>query len=173
MSTPKIVQCQLCNKQLKYTGSKQIITCPSCKALVPVPALTIQPEAPIQAPPITPPVTAAPIELPWAPPPKQQPKKTPIKPIPMHQAIIYCIWALWALIVLWSSLSTFLDFSHIVDGMIYTNKFGWKSTSEFLFVSFVGSLIMALFYGVFAAIPTFLIWNHHKLNSAKKSSNSA
>ncbi len=30
-----LVQCQNCRKNLKYTGSKRIITCPSCAALVP------------------------------------------------------------------------------------------------------------------------------------------
>ena len=33
-----VVQCQSCRKSLKYNGSKSIITCPSCGALVPTTA---------------------------------------------------------------------------------------------------------------------------------------
>lgn len=170
MNTPKIVQCQSCNKQLMYTGSKQIITCPSCGALVPVPVLTLYHEEPIQAPPIAPPVSANPIELPLAPPPKQQTKKTPIKPLPMHIAAISCIWAFWALMVIWSGYYALTRFYPASEGMIRT-EFGWKTSSEFLFIRFVGIAITALFYAVLAAIPTFLIWNHHNLKD-KKSSNS-
>ena len=123
------------------------------------------------------------IEFPWAD-LETQPVKTrsipqktasfpliPTKPVPMHQAIIYCIWALWAIIVFLRSLYAFADFSHVSDGTVYTNQFGPRSISVFLFANLFACAVEAVIYAVFAAIPTFLIWNYYKLKSTKNPSN--
>lgn len=179
-----VVQCHKCHKRLKYTGKKPYIVCPGCGERIPV-VDNIQEGESIELPP--PVQSSSSINgMNWD--SKVEVGKIdfsklgtnaestvnsisqllPSKPIPMHHAVIYCIWVLWVIVVFLSSLRTFTDFSQVSDGTVYTNNFGPRSTTEFLLVSFLASVTVAVFYAVFAAIPTFLIWNYFKLKSNDK-----
>ena len=155
----KILQCQKCDRRLKYTGKKSVVSCPGCGESVPV-VDNIQE------------VTD---QLPWL---NQEPQLTSIKkprssllgfkgPIPMHIAIIYCIWVMWGIVVLVSALRGFTDYSQVVDGTVYTNQFGPRSLGLFICANLFASTVSAAIYAVLAAIPSFLIWNYFALKSNK------
>ncbi len=156
-----VFQCRKCQKRLKYLGKKPVITCPSCGESVPV--LEDIQEVKNQLPLSNQEQQVKSIRKP------RSPLFDFAGPIPMHRAIIYCIWVLWGIVVLVSALHGFTDFSQVSGGTVYTRQFGPRSIGMFVCANLFASIFSAAIYAVFAAIPTFLIWNYFELQSKKAS----
>jgi DNA-directed RNA polymerase subunit RPC12/RpoP len=173
--TAKIVQCQSCNKQLKYIGSKPLITCPSCGSIVEVTKPT--PSAP--PPPIN--WAALSSSVKEKQPDKPQGKKIEfsqlekqaieavktIKALPRIPTILTGIWIAWLLLAVLFFLAGMTSYGRIAGTMVITRDGHVYSRSEWIGVQIQMTVYVSAVTAFVATVISVLVyvWSQSNINS--------
>jgi DNA-directed RNA polymerase subunit RPC12/RpoP len=169
MSTPAtttIVQCQSCNKQLKYIGRKPLITCPSCGSIVEV-------TKPPQSPP-PPPIDWAALSADAKKNEDVEPQgkkiefsqlelqmietvKT-IKALPRTPTILTGIWIAWLLLGIFFFVVGMNSYERVAGTMVITRDGHIYSHSQWLGVQIQITIYISAVTAFVATVASFLVY---------------